>query len=76
MNCGEVFTDLTQACNGAAALLVLTNHRRYEEFLPTNLNLKVLDVWQVCKKMREKNFPNLYTLGNLMLDEEAGKCGE
>lgn len=76
LNCGEVFADLTAACEGAAALLVLTNHKRYEEFLPQNLNLKVLDVWQVCKKIREKNCPNLYTLGNLLLDEEAEKCGE
>ena len=71
LNCGEVFTDLLSACEGAAALLILTNHKNYEEFLPQNLNLKVLDIWQVCKKMREKNLPNLYTIGNLLIDEEA-----
>lgn len=76
LQCGEVFTDLAAACEGAAALLVLTNHKRYEEFLPPNLNLTVLDVWQVCKKIREKNLPNYYTLGNLLIDGEAGKCGE
>ena len=70
LNCGEVFTDLSQACKGASALLVLTNHKRYEEFLPENLNLTVLDVWQVCKKIREKNLPNYYTLGNLIIDME------
>ncbi len=73
LNLGEVFEDLNQACDGAATLLVLTNHKRYEEFLPQNLNLTVLDVWQVCKKIRDGNFKNYCTIGNLLIDEEAAK---
>lgn len=73
LNLGEVFTDLNKACDGASALLVLTNHKRYEEFLPQNLNLTVLDVWQVCKKIRDGNFKNYCTIGNLLIDREAAK---
>ena len=29
---GAVFEDLSEACKGAAALLILNNHQRYEDF--------------------------------------------
>ena len=70
---GEVYEDLTAACKDAAALLVLTNHKRYEDFELPNKNLTVLDVWQVCKKIRE-SATNYYTLGNVAM--EGIQCGE
>lgn len=73
LDLGEVFTDLHKACEGAAALLVLTNHKGYEEFLPQDLNSMVLDVWQVCKKICESNFKNYFTIGNLLIDREAAQ---
>ena len=73
MEVGEVYEDLTVACKDAAALLVLTNHKRYEDFELPNKNLTVLDVWQVCKKIRE-SATNYYTLGNVAM--EGIQCGE
>lgn len=69
---GEVFENLSDACEGAAALIVLNNHRGYEEFyLPKNLpnNFAVLDIWQVCKKIQAENFAEYYTIGNLLISE-------
>lgn len=70
LNLGAVFEDLTTACEGAAALLVLNNHQRYEEFCPPKSNLTVLDTWQVCKKI-----DSAFTLGNFLL-EDGVKCAE
>ncbi len=67
---GEVFADLSAACKGAAVLLVLNNHRRYEDFQLPESNLAVLDTWQACKKIN-----SAFTLGNFLL-EEGGTCAE
>lgn len=68
---GEVFDDLSEACEGATALLVLNNHERYEDFqLPATKNFTVLDTWSVCKKIGAA-----FTLGNFLL-EEGGTCAE
>ena len=67
---GEVFADLSTACEGAAVLLVLNNHRRYEDFQLPESNLAVLDTWQACKKI-----DSAFTLGNFLL-EEGGTCAE
>ena len=64
---GVVFEDLSTACAGAAALLVLNNHERYENFQLPESNLAVFDAWQACKKIQAA------TLGNFLL-EEADTC--
>ncbi len=68
---GEVYKNLSDACEGAAALLVLNNHRGYEDFeLPKDLpgDFTILDVWQVCKKIQAENF-HYCTIGNLLISE-------
>lgn len=70
LNCGEVFEDLPTACKGAAALLILNNHRSYEDFQPLESNLKILDTWKICKKI-----DSAFTLGNFLI-EEAVTCAE
>ena len=66
---GAACENLSEACKGAAALLVLNNHERYETFsLPENLT--VFDAWQVCKKI-----DSAFTLGNFLL-EEGEQCAE
>ena len=66
---GAAFADLSEACKGAAALLVLNNHERYEDFRLPEATLAVLDAWSACKKI------SAATLGNFLL-EEAGTCAE
>lgn len=61
---GEAFEDLSAACKNAAALLVLNNHERYENFLLPESSLPVFDAWQVCKKI-----DSAFTLGNILLEE-------
>ena len=61
---GTVFENLSAACKGAAALLVLNNHERYENFSLPESNLLVLDAWQVCKKIDSAS-----TLENFLLEE-------
>ena len=66
---GEVFTDLSAACEGAAALLVLNNHERYERLqLPESL--AVLDTWSACKQIK-----SAVTLGNFLLEEGTTCAG-
>lgn len=67
---GAACEDLSTACKGAAALLVLNNHERYENFSLPETNLTVLDAWQVCKKI-----DSAFTLGNFLL-EEGEQCAE
>lgn len=66
---GAAFEDLSEACKGAAALLVLNNHERYEDFRLPEATLAVLDAWSACKKI------SAATLGNFLL-EEAGTCAK
>ena len=65
---GAAFEDLSEACAGAAALLVLNNHERYENFRLPESNLAVFDAWSACKQIDSSA-----TLGNFLL-EEAGTC--
>ena len=66
---GAVFTDLSAACEGAAALLVLNNHERYER-LQLSESLAVLDTWSVCKQIK-----SAATLGNFLLEEGTTCAG-
>ncbi len=66
---GAVFTDLSAACEGAAALLVLNNHERYER-LQLSESLAVLDTWSVCKQIN-----SAATLGNFLLEEGTTCAG-
>ena len=72
LNLGEVFEDLSAACQGAAALLILNNHRKYLD-LKLSVPFAVLDVWKVCKKIQT---PKYCTIGNLLISEEGKKCAE
>ncbi len=69
---GEVKENLSDAFEGAAALLVLNNHKAYEEFeLPKNLpkDFPVLDVWQVCKKIQSNSLIDYHTIGDVLISE-------
>ena len=68
LDLGEAFEDLSAACKGAAALLILNNHQRYENFQPPESKLAIFDAWRATKL-------NAATLGNFLL-EEGGICAE
>ena len=73
LNLGEVFENLSVACEGAGALLILNNHRDYEDFeLPKNLSkdFHILDIWQVGKKIQAENIFDYHTIGELLISEE------
>jgi len=71
---GEVCETVEEACAGAAALLVLNNHRRYARLKAFDAlysdGFAVLDAWDVCKKLGEKGV-RVHTLGNFAI--EGGK---
>ena len=69
LNLGAVAENLSAAVTDAAALLVLNNHERYEEFTLTK-PLLVFDAWAVCKRINAA-----FTLGNF-LAKGAGSCAE
>ena len=66
LNLGAVVEDLSAACEGAAALLILNNHERYETFTLPESKLAIFDAWRATKL-------NAATLGNFLL-EGAGTC--
>lgn len=66
LNVGAVVEDLSAACEGAAALLVLNNHERYENFTLPESKLAIFDAWRATKL-------NAATPGNFLL-EEGGTC--
>lgn len=72
LNLGEVVEDLNSACQNAAALLILNNHRKYSE-IEMSVNCPVLDIWQVCKKIKS---PEYYTIGDLLIPRGEQKCEE
>ena len=63
---GEVFAELSAACDGAAALLILNNHERYETFTLPESKLAIFDAWRATKL-------DAATLRNFLL-EEGGTC--
>ena len=63
---GRVCVSLSEACDGADAVMILNNHEKYLDITRTDLgteNIIVLDAWQVCKKIH-----NSYSLGNMLLE--------
>lgn len=66
---GEVYDSLANACQGAGALLVLNNHKKYAQLEPFPAleqdQFAILDTWDVCVSLREKVTVN--TLGNLCI---------
>ena len=63
---GRVCGSLSEACDGADAVMILNNHEKYLDITRTDLgteNIIVLDAWQVCKKIH-----NSYSLGNMLLE--------
>lgn len=68
---GEIVSDLYAACEGADALCILNNHKKY-----ANIDAKgrladdsfpVLDAWDVCQNLRAVRKADIYTLGNMMI---------
>lgn len=69
---GDVYQDLEDACIGAAALLVLNNHRKYSDLHLKGLPVReksfpVLDAWGVCDVLNGDDRFQLVSLGNFML---------
>lgn len=71
---GEVCEDLPCACEGAALLLILNNHKNYEalfENIPVSgveAGFAVLDAWDICDRAHSKNNAEIVTIGNLLMD--------
>lgn len=69
---GQVFSSLENACQGAAALLILNNHKRYADLKPFESlrreGFKTLDAWNVCAGLRDA--VKLCSLGNLRIKGE------
>ncbi len=67
---GRAYKNLSEACEGADALLILNNHEKYINLTRSDTgNLLILDAWQVCK-----NINNSFTLGNMLLTGDEQKC--
>lgn len=70
---GEVYESLEQACRGAALLLVLNNHKKYETLrsFPALTEgegpAAVLDAWGMCRDLTRDPQVSVCTLGNLMI---------
>jgi len=75
---GDVYAELSRACEGASLLLILNNHKKYEMLqnelsqLETTADFAVLDVWGVCD--RENCIPGMEitTIGNLRMERIGG----
>ena len=62
---GRVCGSLSEACEGADAVMILNNHEKYSDITRQELGsdeILVLDSWQVCEKITGS-----YTLGNMLL---------
>lgn len=70
LNLGEVYDSLEDACQGAGVLLVLNNHKKYEQLQPFPAleqdHFAVLDAWDVCAELRNGG-KSVSTLGNLCI---------
>lgn len=70
LNLGEVYDSLEAACQGAGVLLVLNNHKKYEQLQSFPAleqdHFAVLDAWDVCAKLRNSD-KSVSTLGNLCI---------
>lgn len=68
MELGEIYDSLETACQGGGVLLVLNNHKRYEQLLPfpalKQEHFAVLDTWNVCTNLHNSGV-TIDTLGSL-----------
>ncbi len=76
---GQVYADLADACRDAKVLLVLNNHRRYQdvqrcpEIEHSKGGFAILDAWGACRDLYHSDGVKICTLGDFMLDGEALK---
>lgn len=70
LSLGEVYDSLEDACQGAGVLLVLNNHKKYEQLRPfpalEQERFAILDAWDVCAGLRDCG-KSVSTLGNLCI---------
>ena len=67
---GRAYKNLSEACEGSDALLILNNHEKYLNVTRSETgNLIILDAWQVCR-----NINNSFTLGNMLLTGGCENC--
>lgn len=57
-------------------MIVLNNHNKYHSLIINKTNMLnkkfiVLDVWDICEKIKTQNIVKRYTLGNLLLNKEG-----
>ena len=68
---GEHAGDLHKACEGAAALCILNNHKKYSVFSPSDTVMKndfpILDTWGVCTELGISGKQPYQTLGNILM---------
>lgn len=76
---GEVFEDIYDACQEASVLLVLNNHKRYfdlqarQELLRSRGSFAILDSWGVCTNLYHNPEIDIFTLGNMMIENTRGE---
>lgn len=67
---GSVCATLEEACQGADALLVLNDHKKYSRVRPFEAirrkEFTVLDVWNVCSALKMEDIA-ISTLGNICI---------
>jgi len=72
LNLGDCAHDLSDACETAAALCVLNNHKKYASLEMQGAfardDLLVLDAWGVCTALRTGSKRHYRTFGNMLID--------
>jgi UDP-N-acetyl-D-mannosaminuronic acid dehydrogenase len=72
LNSGQVFEDLSKACQGAKALIILNNNTKYKNIDFYELqgvmddNPIILDSWNILKMVKSEN--NILHIGNFMIE--------
>lgn len=79
LDLGEVYKELMDACRGAKVLLVLNNHKKYQDVQRSQVlgcekeSLAILDAWGACRDLYHSDGVRICTLGDFLLDGEAQK---
>ena len=71
LNVGDVYSDLNEACEGIAGMMVLNNCKQYHSFHFTQAleGIWTLDIWDCCDELRGRKETD--TIGNMLIEEKA-----
>ena len=71
LNIGQYYKDLYESCENSNLLLVLNNHKKYNQVFPNKCFYKkgfeILDAWGVCTELYYDENIKIRTLGNMNL---------